>query len=246
MSDDCMSISGWPWVIHSATPRPTPGPSFTHTAATDHRPLTSGVSPSTGSPSAVRESRPLIAYFTPTDSSPTISGMSSSACSICRAKSSSVNGNSVGESAASSTEGMSSGSCRIGRWAYEPISSPLPSWRSYMFTSMSRTIGYSIADLASAKRGTGPMSIIWCTAGVSGIVAPAISASSGLQTPHAIATTSASTSPAVVRTRRTRPRSTSMPVTSTLATTSSAPALWASSRISVPARSESTTPTPGE
>ena len=63
------------------------------------------------------ESRPLIAYFTPTDSSPTISGISSSACSICCTKSSSVNGNSVGESAASSTEGISSGSCRIGRCA---------------------------------------------------------------------------------------------------------------------------------
>src|SRR3954452_22078485 len=80
-----------------------------------------------------------------------------------------------------------------------------------MFTSMSRTIGYSIAAFASAKRGTGPMSIIWCTAGVSGIVAPAIRASSGLHTPQAIATTSASTSPAVVPTRRTRPRSTSIP-----------------------------------
>jgi hypothetical protein len=79
--------------------------------------LTSGVSPSTGSPSAVSESRPLIAYFTPTDSSPTISGISSSACSIWSAKSSSVNGSSVGESEASSIDGMSSGAWRIGRWA---------------------------------------------------------------------------------------------------------------------------------
>ena len=115
-----------------------------------------------------------------------------------------------------------------------------------MFVSMSRTIGYSIAALASSKRGTGPMSIIWCTAGVSGIEAPAMRASSGLQTPQATTTVSVSMSPVVVRTRLTLPRSVSIPVTSMLAATVSAPACWASSRISVPARSESTTPTPGE
>ena len=87
------------------------------------------------------------------------------------------------------------------------------------------------------------MSIIWCTAGVSGIDAPAIRASRGLQTPQAITTYSASTSPRSVRTRVTRPPSTSMPSTSVFAETVSAPAFWASSRMSVPARSESTTPT---
>ena len=55
------SISGKPWVIHSASARPTPGPSLIHTAAADHRPSTSGVSPSTGAPSGVSESRPLMA-----------------------------------------------------------------------------------------------------------------------------------------------------------------------------------------
>ena len=84
-----------------------------------------------------------------------------------------MNGSSVGESAASSFDGISSGSWRIGRCAYEPISSPLPSWRSYMFVSMSRTIGNSITPFVSLKCGTGPTSIIWCTAGVSGIDAPA-------------------------------------------------------------------------
>ena len=117
MSDAWRSISGSPWTIHSATARPTPGPSLTHTAAADQRPCTSGVSPRIGRPSGVSESSPLMAYLMPTDSSPTISGISSSACSICCTKSSSVNGNSVGESAASSTDGISSGSCRIGRWA---------------------------------------------------------------------------------------------------------------------------------
>ena len=110
-----------------------------------------------------------------------------------------------------------------------------------MFVSMSRTIGNSIALFAPAKRGTGPMSIIWWTAGVSGIEAPAMRASRGLQTPQAITTISASTSPRVVRSRRTRPCSTSMPSTSVLADTVSAPDSCARSRMSVPARSESTT-----
>ena len=196
--------------------------------------------------SGVSESSPLIAYLMPTDSSPTISGISSSACSICCTKSLSVKGNSVGESAASSTEGMSSGSWRIGRCAYEPTSSPVPSCRSYMFVSMSRTIGKSMALLASAKRGTGPMSIIWCTAGVRGIDAPAMRASRGLQTPQQITTTSVAMSPRLVRRPVTRPASTSMPSTSVLADTVSAPSSWACSRMSVPARSESATPTPGE
>ena len=69
-----------------------------------------------------------------------------------------------------------------------------------MFVSMSRTIGYSIALVEERKRGTGPTSIIWCTAGVSGIEAPAIAAIRGLQTPQATTTISASTSPRFVRT----------------------------------------------
>ena len=115
-----------------------------------------------------------------------------------------------------------------------------------MFVSMSRTIGNSIALFAPAKCGTGPMSIIWCTAGVSGIEAPAMRARRGLQTPQQITTVSASMSPRVVRTRFTRPPSTSMPSTSVFGETVSSPASCARSRISVPARSESTTPTPAE
>ena len=161
-----------PSTIHSASDLPTPGPSFTHTAAADQRPLTSGVSPRIGIPSGVSEMRPLIAYFTPTDSSPTISGIRSSASCICGSKSAWVNGNSVGESAAASIDGISSGSWWIERCAYEPISRLVPSWRSYMNTSMSRTIGYSIAFDVPAKRGTGPTSIIWCTIGVERDVRP--------------------------------------------------------------------------
>ena len=68
-------------------------------------------------PSGVRESSPLIACRIPAPSTVRISGNSSSACSSCGSKSSDVNGSSVGESAASSADGMSSGSSRIGRCA---------------------------------------------------------------------------------------------------------------------------------
>ena len=67
----------------------------------------------------------------------------------------------------------------------------------------------------------------------------------GLQTPQAITTVSVSTSPRVVRRRRTRPRSTSIPTISVFAKTLERAAACARSRMIVPARSESTTPTEG-
>jgi hypothetical protein len=207
--------------------------------------LTSGVSPRIGIPSGVSEISPLIAYFTPTDSSPTISGIRSSASTICGSKSDCVKGNSVGDSAADSIDGISSGSWTIERWAYEPISRLVPSWRSYMNTSMSRTIGNSIARELFSNRGTGPTSIIWCTIGTSGMCAPAMRARSGLQTPHAMTTVSVSIVPFEVSTRRMRPPSTSIPSTSVFASTVSPPDSTPRSRMIVPARSESTTPTPG-
>ena len=90
------------------------------------------------------------------------------------------------------------------------------------------------------------MSIIWWTAGVSGIDAPAIAAMRGLQ--HAARDDDGlgSISPLSVRTRLIRPSSTSRPVTSTPEATVSAPSSWAFLRMSVPASSESTTPTPGQ
>jgi hypothetical protein len=218
---------------------------LTHTAAADQRPFTSGVSPRIGIPSGVSEISPLIAYFTPTDSSPTISGIRSSASASCGSKSACVNGNSVGESAAASIDGISSGSWTIDRCAYEPISRLVPSWRSYMKTSMSRTIGNSIARELCSNRGTGPTSIIWCTIGVSGMCAPAIAARSGLHTPHAITTVSASIVPLDVSIRRIRRRSTAIPWTSVFGRTVRPPEAIPCSRMSVPARSESTTPTPG-
>ena len=74
---------------------------------------------------------------------------------------------------------------------------------------------------------------------------PAIRASFGLHTPQAMTTVSVSMSPPLVRTAVIRPSSTVMPVTSTLATTVSASISCARSRMIVPARSESTTPTLG-
>ena len=121
----------------------------------------------------------------------------------------------------------------------------LPFCRSYMFVSTSRTIGKKISPGVSSKSGIGPTLIIWWTAGVSGIAAPAIFAIRGLQTPQQTKTYSVSIGPLSVWTRRTRPFSTSIPVTSVPAEIVSAPRAVAASRISVPARSESTQPTPG-
>jgi len=67
----------------------------------------------------------------------------------------------------------------------------------------------------------------------------------GLQTPQATKRYSVSISPLSVCTRRTRPFSTSTCVTSVLAEIVRAPFASAYSRMSVPARSESTTLTPG-
>src|SRR5499427_7686221 len=125
-----------------------------------------------------------------------------------------------------------------------------PCWRSYMLVSTSRTIGYSISPAVSANSGMGPTLIIWCTIGVSGSRAPAIRAMRGLHTPQQITQMPVSMSPAVVRTARTAgtlpPSAVSMPRTSVPASTCSAPDCCASSRMRVPARSESTTPTVGK
>ena len=133
-------VGTWP-DISSATARPQPGPSLIQLAAADQSPLASGISPSSGCPSGVIEISPLIAYLIPAFSSPSSSGISSSACSSCGSKSSWVNGISVGESTDSSMDGISSGATMIGRCAYEPTSMSPPCWRSYMLVSTSRTIG---------------------------------------------------------------------------------------------------------
>jgi hypothetical protein len=112
-----------------------------------------------------------------------------------------------------------------------------------MFVSMSRTIGNSIVPFVSLKCGTGPTSIIWCTAGVSGMLAPAMRAIFGDQTPQQTTTMSVAMSPRDVRMPVMRPRSTSIPSTSVFANTLSAPFACPRSRMIVPKRSESTMPT---
>src|SRR5215469_9399225 len=125
-----------------------------------------------------------------------------------------------------------------------------PCWRSYMLVSTSRTIGYAISPVVPANSEMGPTLIIWCTIGVSASRAPAIRAMRGLQTPQQITQMPVSMSPALVRTARTwgllPVSSVSMPSTSVPASTVSAPEACASSRMRVPARSESTTPTVGK
>ena len=105
---------------------------------------------------------------------------------------------------------------------------------------MSRSSGKLTHSSVAASAGIGPRSSIWCTAGVSGIAAPARAATCGLHTPQAMSTSSVSTSPRSVSTRRTRPEVTSMPVTSVSATVVTAPAASARARKSSPARSGST------
>ena len=96
-----------------------------------------------------------------------------------------------------------------------------------------------------SNRGTGPTSIIWCTIGVSGMWAPAIRARSGLQTPQAITTFSASIVPCDVSTRRMRPPSTSEAEHFGVRKHGEAARRDRLLAQIVPARSESTTPTPG-
>ena len=92
-----------------------PGPSLIHTAAADHSFSTSAVSPSTWWVSGVSDSSPFTEYCIsePASNSP----ITSRAWPSCGAKSSPVNGSSVGERSASASEGMSSGRTRIGRCA---------------------------------------------------------------------------------------------------------------------------------
>ena len=119
-----------------------------------------------------------------------------------------------------------------------------------MNESMSRTMGNPISFPVFSRTSTGPKSAIWWTAGVSGIVAPAMAASRGLQTPPAMTTCSTSTVPRSVATARMRGRpkgagSTSRPVTSVSSRTVSTPRARARSRMIVPALTESTTDTLG-
>jgi len=97
-----------------------------------------------------------------------------------------------------------------------------------------------------ANRPIGPTLIIWCTAGVSASRAPASAATLVDHTPQQITTFSVAISPLLVTTPVTRSPTVVMSSTSAPESTLSAPDAWACSRIRVPARSESTTPTVGK
>ena len=100
--------------------------------------------------------------------------------------------------------------------------------------------------MVPANRSIGPTLIIWCTVGVSASRAPASAATLGDQTPQQITTFSVAISPLLVTTPVIRSATVVMSSTSAPESTVSAPDAWACSRISVPARSESTTPTVGK
>ncbi len=247
MSDWLQSISGSPWTIHSAMLLPTAGPSLTQTAAADQRPLTSGVSPSSGMPSGVSAMRPLIAYFTPTDSSPTISGMSVSASSIWGSKSSGRERELGRRQGRVLDRGDLLGVMEdraVGVRADLEADPVLALVHQDVHVPDDRELDGPRRSVS--KRGTGPTSIIWWTAGVSGICAPAISAMIGDQTPQAMTTYSASTVPSVVSTRRIRPPSTPSAGHFGVRGDVRAPSAdGACSRQSVPNWRESQTPTPG-
>ena len=119
MSEPWASISLLPSVISSATMRPTPAASLIHTAAADHSPATSGVSPTRAPPSGVRESSPLSAAFRGGSGSVSRLGKSPRAWASCAVKSSSVKGKLVGLAWPGwfPTGGISLGSCSRGRCA---------------------------------------------------------------------------------------------------------------------------------
>ena len=246
MSEPCGSISGSPFVIHSATVLAIPGASLIQIAAADQRFFTSGVSPMIGLPSGVSDSRPLIASFTPDrlvadDLGEELERVLELGVEVL-----------LGERQHRRREG-GRGDRRdvVGVHEDRPVGVRADLEAGPVLALVHVRVHVAddreadVAGRVLEQLGTGPMSIIWWTAGVSGIDAPAIFAIRGLQTPQAMTTTSASIVPPSVWTRRTWPSSTSMPVTSTPAATVRAPSSWAFWRISVPAWSESTTPTPG-
>ncbi len=206
MSEPCGSISGSPSVIHSATVLAIPGASLIQIAATDQRPLTSGVSPRIGLPSGVSESRPLIACRIPTFSSPRIVGDE-----LERLLHLGVEVLLGERQLGRRQRGRVDRRDVVGVHQDRPVGVRADLEVAAVLALVH--VGVHVADdrVSRSRRpcrrsiGTGPTLIIWWTAGVSGIDAPAIRASRGLQTPAAMTTMSASMSPLSVRTRGTRP-----------------------------------------
>ncbi len=156
-----------------------------------------------GRPGSSRIS-PLIAHrMPPTFSSPSRSGISSSASASCGSKSSAENGSSVGDSAIPRSR-MSSGGIDDRPVRVEPTS--MLAAHAGARTCCSPRHGRSGNTRSRPgvpcqnKRDRAATPIIWCTIGVSGIRAPAIRAIRGLHTPQQTTQMLVSMSPEVVRT----------------------------------------------
>ena len=225
-----------------------PGPSLIQTAATDHRPLTSGVSPRTGMPSGVSESRPLMAYLiadalVAEDVGHQLERLLHLQVEVV-----------LGERQLGGRQRrrLDRGDV-VGVVQDRPVGVGADLQAGAVLALVH--VGVHVADdrvldLALGVRehvGTGPTSIIWCTAGVSGMMAPAMRAMRGLHTPQAMID---------VRRPRCRPGRCARAVTwpsfdvdvehlGVGEDGQRAQLRWPRSRISVPVRSESTTPTLG-
>ena len=121
-------MCGYPWVIHSATSWAMPGPSLIHTAAALHR-LRDLHRLAEHRHRVGRERQQAVDRVADLGRLEDLAHQLERASS-CGSKSSAVNGSSVGLSADSSFDGMSSGWWKIGRWAYDPTSIEPADWRS--------------------------------------------------------------------------------------------------------------------
>ena len=238
MSDPCGSISGAPSTIHSATV-PAAAP---RSSGPRRRPPTRVLSPPPAAQARVAGSglQRDQAVDRVADAG-ALDGRGSRASARAPApsaasKSSEVNGSSVGESSDSSSRGdvvgRHAGSAGARR-SRPPCRAPC--WRSYMFVSMSRTIGKAISPGVCSKSGIGPTRDHLVhgrrerdrgAGHARDPRAPDAAADEDVPRPRSC--------PRSVWTRRTRPFSTSIPVTSVLGETVSAPSACAASRISVP------------
>ena len=153
-------------------------------------------------PSGVSDSRPLMACCTPTRSSPRMSGISSRACSIWGVEVL------LGERQLGRRQrrGLDRRDV-VGVHQDRPVRVRADLQVAAVLALVHVRVHVADDRVARSRRrcprtcGTGPTSIIWWTAGVSGIEAPAIAAMRGLQMPQAMTTISASMSPSSVRTR---------------------------------------------
>ena len=196
MSEPCGSISGSPWVIHSAIALAIPGASLIQIAAADQRPLTSGVSPMIGI--AVRRQRQQAVdrelhadRFVADDLGEELEGVLELRVEVVLGERQHRR-RQRGRRDRRDVVGVHEDRA-VGVRADLEAAAVLALVHVGVHVAHDRVA--HLALVVCANCGTGPMSIIWWTAGVSGIDAPAIRAMRGLQTPQAMTTTSAAMSP---------------------------------------------------